>query len=91
MGVDRIKERAIFSLSSDVKNRLEDAVPKRERSRYVERAIDRALREDALQQFSRFLDELPKSSGGENSTEVLRRLRRQWDGRPEHVLDGRDE
>jgi hypothetical protein len=31
MGVDRIKERAIFSLSSDVKNREEDAVQKRER------------------------------------------------------------
>ncbi len=91
MGIEGIRERAIFSISSEIKNRLEECVPKGERSRFVEQAIDRALRDDARRQLAQFLDEIPKSTGGEDSTEVLRRLRRGWDGRPESVIDGHEQ
>jgi hypothetical protein len=91
MGVSGSKERATFSLSADVKNRLDEQVPKNERSRYVNRALDRALKEDARESLRRFLDELPMPSGGEDSTETLRRLRREWDGRPPAEIDGQGE
>ena len=91
MGVTGPKERATFSLSADVKGRLEEAVPKSERSRFVEDAITRALREDARKAFLKFLDELPRSSGGENSTDILRRIRLQADGRPLDTLEGSGE
>ena len=45
MGISGPKDRATFSIARDVKARLEEVVPKNERSRYVEKAIDRALRE----------------------------------------------
>lgn len=90
MGILGPKERATYSLSPEVKNRLDERVPKSERSRYVERAIERALREDAKADFFRFLEELPKSTKcTENSTDILRRMRLEWDGRPIDVLEGR--
>lgn len=85
------KERATFSLSPSVKNRLEEAVPKNERSRFVEKAIEQALRDDARRELMNFLDELPRPPGGENSTEVLRRLRQVWDGRPIEQLEGHED
>jgi cytochrome c553 len=92
MGVTGPKERATFSLSADVKERLEEAVPKSERSRYVENAITRSLRDDARKALAKFLDELPKASAtGENSTDFLRRKRLEWDGRPIDVLEGSSE
>lgn len=75
------KERATFSLSLDVIQRLEKTVPKRARSRYVDKAIANALHEDAKAGFRKFLDDLPKITTGEDSTELLRRLRKEWDGR----------
>ena len=39
------KERATFSIDSDIKRRLELTVPKSKRSGFVEDAIDRALRD----------------------------------------------
>jgi predicted transcriptional regulator len=90
MGVAGPKERATFSLSPEIKERLEQAVPKSARSRYVEEAIARALREDEWKDFEAFLDELPKGAKStENSTDLLRRLRAQWDGRPPEILEGR--
>lgn len=91
MNVTGPKERATFSLSPSVKNRLEEAVPKNERSRFVEKAIEQALRDDARRELMTFLDELPRSSGGENSTEMLRRLRLGWDGRPVEQLEGHED
>jgi len=89
MGALGPKERATYSIAADIKSRLDSAIPKSERSSYVEQAIDRALREDARQRFRKFLDEIPKSTGGENSTDFLRRKRMEWDGRPIDVLEGR--
>ncbi len=90
MGRDGPKERATFSLSKTIKSRLDESVPKSERSRFVEEAIDRALREDARTELANFMNSLPRhSAGSEDSTEVLRRLRRGWDGRAPEVLDGK--
>jgi hypothetical protein len=89
MNLAEQKERATFSLSPSVKNRLEEVVPKNKRSRFVEKAIEKALRDEARGEFMAFLDTLPKPSGGETSTEVLRRLRQAWDGRPIGQLEGR--
>jgi hypothetical protein len=90
MGRAQPKERTTFSLSASVKDRLEDRVPKSERSRYVEAAIDRSLREDARKELLKFLDDLPKAAKGKDSgTEALRRLRLEADGRPVDILEGR--
>jgi hypothetical protein len=93
MGISGPKDRATFSIARDVKTRLEQVVPKSERSRYVEKAIDRALREDALQHLKKALDEIRSAASpkGESVTDFLRRKRLEWDGRPLHVLEGRDE
>lgn len=82
------KDRAI---DSAVKQSLEDRIPKSRHSAFVEQAIADALRKEALNDLSRFLDELPKSRGDEDSTEVLRRHRTQWDGRPIEQLEGKGE
>ena len=93
MGISGPKDRATFSIARDVKARLEEVVPKSERSRYVEKAIDRALREDARQHLKKMMDELPLTAAatGESTTDFLRRKRLEWDGRPLNVLVGRDE
>jgi hypothetical protein len=88
MGINVPKERATYSLDATVKRQLEESVPASQRSSYVERAIVAALRQDALKEFSVFLDNLPKATGGEDSVEFLRRKRREWDGRPVDMLDG---
>lgn len=90
MGMSGPKERATFSLSADVKAKLEATVPKSARSGYVEKAIARSLQEDARKALSELLDDLPKSATtGEDSTDYLRRKRLEWDGRPLDVLEGR--
>lgn len=88
MGINVPKERATYSLDAATKRKLEEAIPASQRSRYVEQAIEAALRKDALKEFGAFLDNLPKTTGGEDSVEFLRRKRREWDGRPIDVLDG---
>ena len=88
MNADGPKGRATFSLSPRVLTRLEDAVPKSERSRFVEEAIDDALRQEARKALAAFLDNLPVSAGGDDSLDVLRRMRADWDGRPTSVLEG---
>lgn len=72
------KERATFSLSSAVKAQLEEAVPKNERSRFVEKAVAEALRKEAVEKLKETLDSIQGySKGGEDSVELLRRLRRE--------------
>lgn len=88
MGINVPRERATYSLDATIKRKLEKTIPASQRSRYVEKAIEAALRKDALKEFSTFLDDLPKAAGGEDSVEFLRRKRREWDGRPIDVLDG---
>ena len=83
------KERATFSLSAATKARLEEVIPKNERSRFVENAIRTALKAEAVAEFGKVLDEMPRTTGGESSTDYLRRARMQWDGRPIDVLEGR--
>lgn len=80
MGVDRIKERATFSIDIAVKDTLESRVPKSKRSAFVERAIAEALRQEAVQDLKHTLDRIEAySEGGEDSVEILRRLRRERD------------
>ncbi|MFI0842652.1 hypothetical protein [Mesorhizobium sp. IMUNJ 23232] len=86
------KERATFSIAADIKSRLEAAVPKSERSRFVEKAIDKALRDVAIQDLQKTLDRIRRPvSTGESSTEFLRRKRMEWDGRPIEILEGKHE
>ncbi|TIQ37366.1 MAG: hypothetical protein E5X48_05820 [Mesorhizobium sp.] len=93
MGVSASKERATFSIAADIKSRLEDEVPKSERSRFVEKAIDQALRAVAVKRLKNILDELPRGSShkGESTTDFLRAQRMKWDGRPLDVLKGSKE
>jgi hypothetical protein len=83
------KDRATFSIDPGVKQSLEERIPKSRRSAFVEAAIAEALRKEAIERLNRTLDHLAATAvrGGEDSVELLRRLRRQWDGRPAEVLD----
>ena len=49
MGVTGARERATFTLAPSVKSRLEQQIPKSERSRFVEAAIANALRDEEKQ------------------------------------------
>lgn len=71
------KDRATFSIDPAVKQTLEERIPKSRRSAFVEEAIAEALQKEAIEHFSRTLDRLATTSpkGGEDSVEVLRRLR----------------
>lgn len=90
MGIPAPKERATFSIAAEIKGRLEDEVPKSERSRFVEKAIDQALRAVAVKRLKEMLDDLPRRSAtkGESTTDFLRLQRMKWDGRPLDVLEG---
>lgn len=88
MGVAN-KDRATFSIDPAVKQSLEARIPRSRRSAFVEQAIAEALRKEAIERLGRTLDQIAGTwKGGEDSTEVLRRLRRRLDGRPAEVLDG---
>jgi hypothetical protein len=91
MGISTPKERATFSIAAEIKSRLEDEIPKSERSRFVEKAIDQALRAVAVKRLKEMLDDLPRRSAinnGESTTDFLRLQRMRWDGRPLDVLEG---
>ncbi len=76
MGISGPKERATFSLDRAVKEELDAKITKNGRSRFVEAAIAEALRREAAAEFKQFLDSLQgKSKRGEDSVELLRRLR----------------
>jgi hypothetical protein len=64
------------SIDSAVKEELEERIPSSKRSGYVERAIADALKNDAVENLKETLGKFRAySSGGEDSVEVLRRLR----------------
>ncbi|MBX3578990.1 MAG: hypothetical protein KF723_17465 [Rhizobiaceae bacterium] len=89
MNIDGPKERATFSLSPETKGKLDAAVPKSQRSQFVEVAIERALRDRAVASMKTFLDDLPRApAGGESLANFLRRKRMEWDGRPIDILEG---
>ena len=73
------KDRATFSIDPAVKQTLEERIPKSRRSAFVEEAIAEALRREAMERLSRTLDHLAATApqGGEDSVELLRRLRRE--------------
>jgi hypothetical protein len=76
MGIHSRKQRMTVSIDSAVKEELEERVPASKRSGYVERAVADALRNDAVDNLKETLDKFRAySSGGEDSVEVLRRLR----------------
>jgi len=78
MGIEN-KDRATFSIDPAVKQTLEERVPRSRRSAFVEQAIADALRKEAIERLQRTLDHLAAmpASGGEDSVELLRRLRRE--------------
>ena len=72
-----LKERATFSIDAAVKETLDRQIPKSKRSAFVEQAIAEALRLEAVKNLKETLDSISGSSkGGEDSVEILRRLRR---------------
>ncbi|MCD2180089.1 hypothetical protein [Rhizobium sp. C1] len=74
------KERAAFTISKSLKAELEDVVPASKRSRFVEKAIADALLRDARQRALDALDNLPSyGTKGEDSVEILRRIRQERD------------
>ena len=87
----RVKERVTYSIAADVKRRLEEVVPRSARSRFAGSAIRHELREVARARLKKALDELSSHSSPQKSTtDFLRRMRLEWDGRPINLLEGRD-
>jgi uncharacterized protein YgbK (DUF1537 family) len=78
MGIEGPKERATFSIAASVKGQLDRMVPKSKRSSFVEAALADALRKEAVAQLKQTLERFKGySSGGEDSADVLRRLRQE--------------
>lgn len=78
MGVTGTRERATFSLDPETKARLERAVPKRQRSRFVEEAIEAALREEDRRQAIEAIRNFPRVKVKDGSVvETLREIRRE--------------
>lgn len=76
MGMSGPKERATFSIDRAVKEELDTRITKSGRSSFVEKAIAEALQRKAVVDLKQFLDSIQESSrGGEDSVELLRRLR----------------
>lgn len=74
------KERATFSISSNVKRQLELIVPKSRRSGFVEDAIDRALRDVKKREaLTAIRDFKPYPVTGPGVVETLREMRKQRD------------
>jgi hypothetical protein len=87
----RMKKRATYSIAASVKIRLEELVPRSERLCFVEGAMGQALRAVARARLKKALDELPAHSSPQKSTtDFLRLMRLEWDGRPIDLLEGRD-
>ena len=74
--MSEMKERAAFTLSHSVKAELEEQIPRSKRSQFVDRAIADALVGKAKQRALHAVESAPShSTGGQDSTELLRRLR----------------
>ena len=85
------RERATFTLSPETRRRLEAAVPKSARSRFVEEAVEIALQAVAKRRALEALATVKGlTKGGEDSTDFLRRKRMEWDGRPIGLLEGKN-
>ena len=66
------------NLPVDLTERLAEVVPAGKRSRFVEQALETALKAEAKSKLLAMLDDLPAhSTDGENSIEVLRGLRQE--------------
>jgi hypothetical protein len=79
------KERAAFTLSSQVKFELEEAVPKSKRSQFVERAIADALMAQAKKQALEAIENAPAYQVlDKDSVELLRQIRQ---GRDLDLID----
>ena len=75
----QLKDRMNFTISHDVKARLESRVPRTRRSAFVEQAIDRALTDSAGQELLEFLDTLPRvrPEDGDDAVATVQRIRRE--------------
>lgn len=71
------RERMNISIPRSLKRRLEAAIPEGQRSQFAESAMAEALRAQERQRALDILDSLPSyATGGEDSVEALRRLRK---------------
>lgn len=92
MNISGPRQRATFTLSPQTIQRLERTVAKNSRSQFVEEAVEKALKLLAVQRALETMRSVRGlSTGGENSTEFLRRKRLEWDGRPLEILEGSKE
>ena len=70
-----------FHLPVALTKRLADAVPARKRSRFVEKAIEAALRAEAKAKVLDLLETMPRhSTGGQQSLDVIQQLRDERSG-----------
>lgn len=74
----QLKERVNFTIDRDVRSRLETRVPRSKRSAFVERAIEKALTENAGQELLEWIDTMPTAPvrDGMGAVESLRLVRR---------------
>jgi len=70
------RERLTITIAPEVRARLEAAVPKSERSKFVESALGKALESAARKKAIETIHDFPSVTiDGENSTEIVRRIR----------------
>lgn len=80
MGVPGSRERATFTLAPAVKSKLEEQIPRSERSRFVEAAIAKALRDEEKQKALDAIRNLKRFPlKGPGTVETLREARAQRD------------
>lgn len=70
------RQRATFTLSPRTILRLEETVPKNERSRFVEEAVESALTREARRKAVEAIRDFPRvANPAGDSTEILREMR----------------
>lgn len=70
-----LKERTSFTLSAQVKNELENLIPKSRRSKFIEQAIMKALKEQQQKALADLIETIEPVSIDQDSGELIRRIR----------------
>jgi hypothetical protein len=69
------KERSSFTLSTEVKRKLEAAVPKNCRSQFIEQAIQQALINKTKQELFELIDSIAPQQSEISSVELVNAIR----------------
>lgn len=84
-GVFMATTKRTFSIPEEISEELDAAIPSKERSRFIARTLQEALRDRKRQELMALLDELPRSKtpDGRLAEDILRDIR---DARPQDIL-----